>query len=80
MGLQPSNFQRHAMSALNYIQIAFSVYATSQFPGWYKDGYLDDNYFWFIPLWFPVGLATFGSLIGGIWWTIDRYKNTGKWW
>jgi hypothetical protein len=80
MGLGPSNLRRHLMSALNYLQIAFSIFAVTQFPGWIKGGYLADDYIPGLPLWVPVGIATFGSLIGGIWWTISRYKRTKKWW
>lgn len=80
MGLGPSSFRRNLMAVLNYLQIAFSIFASTQFPGWVRDGYLADDYIPGIPLWIPVGIATFGSLIGGIWWTIKKYKDTGSWW
>jgi hypothetical protein len=75
---------RNLISLLNYAQIVFSIFAATQFPGWLRDGYLSDNYSpiesIYIPLWLPVGIATFGSLIAGIWWTIRRYKDTGSFW
>jgi hypothetical protein len=80
MGLEQSKFQRNLFGILNYAQIAFSIFAATQFPGWIRDGYLSDDYIPGIPLWIPVGIAVFGSLIGGIWWTIKKHKDTGSWW
>ena len=84
MSLQQSKFERNAKAILNYAQIAFSIFAATQFPGWVRDGYLSDCYFnignFCFPLWIPVAIATFGSLIGGVWWTISKYKRTGSWW
>lgn len=71
---------RNIISILNYTQIVFSIIASANFPGWVRDGYLSDDYIPGIPLWVPVGIATFGSLILGIWWTIQRYKETRSWW
>jgi hypothetical protein len=84
MGLGPSSFRRNLMAVLNYAQIILSIVAAVCFPGWVTGGYLSDCYFnigdFCFPLWIPVALATFGSLIGGIWWTILKKKNTGSWW
>jgi hypothetical protein len=84
MGLGPSRLRRNVTGVLNYAQIVFSIVATTQFPGWIRDGYLSDCYFsigdFCFYLWIPVGIATFGSLIGGIWWTIRKRKRTGSWW
>lgn len=80
MGLEQSKFHRNLFGIFNYAQIAFSIFAAIKFPGWIRDGYLSDDYISGIPLWIPVGIAVFGSLIGGIWWTISKYKDTGSWW
>ena len=84
MGLGPTNFQRNLFGVLNYAQILLSIIAAASFPGWVSGGYLSDCYFeigsFCFPLWIPVAIATFGSLIGGIWWTIKKYKDTGSWW
>jgi hypothetical protein len=87
MSLQESSFRRYTTSVLNYLQIGFSIFATTQFPGWISGGYLSDcfvgpvDWLWgfCIPLWLPVGFAVFGSLIGGLLWTWVRKKNTGNW-
>lgn len=70
---------QHLMSILNYLQIGLSIFAITQFPGWVRGDYLSDDYILGIPLWVPVGIAVFGSLIGGVWWTIKRYKETKTW-
>jgi hypothetical protein len=84
MGLGPKNFKRNLFAIINYAQIILSIVAAVSFPGWVKGGYLSDCYFeignFCFPLWIPVAIATFGSLIGGIWWTIRKYKDTGSWW
>lgn len=81
------NNQRNFLGFLNYAQIGFSIFAAIQFPGWLRSGYLYDcfNPQWIfpnlcVPVWIPVSIAVFGSLIGGIWWTIRKYKDTGSWW
>lgn len=87
MGLEQSSTRRNIFGFLNYAQIALSIVAATQFPGWVRDGYLSDCFNpqlifsnLCIPAWIPVAIATFGSLIGGIWWTILKKKNTGSWW
>ena len=84
MGLEQSKFRRNLFSTLQYAQILLSIVAASLFPGWIIDGYITDCYFnigdFCMPLWVPVGIATFGSLIGGIWYQIKKYKRTKSWW
>jgi hypothetical protein len=84
MGLEQSKFRRNLFGVLNYAQIIFSIVAAAFFPSWISGGYLSDCYFnigdFCMPVWVPVGIATFGSLIGGIWWTIKKYKRTNSWW
>lgn len=84
MGLEQNKSKRNILGFLNYAQIIFSIVAACLFPGWIIDGYLSDCYFnignFCMPLLVPVGIATFGSLIGGILWTIKKYNNTGSWW
>jgi len=84
MGLGQSKLKKNLFGFLNYAQIALSIFAATQFPGWLRDGYLSDCYFeianFCFKLWIPVGIAVFGSLIGGIWWTILKHRDTGSWW
>lgn len=84
MRLEPSKSERNWKGFLNYAQIALSTFAAIKFPGWLRDGYLTDCYFeigrFCMPLWIPVAIAVYGSLIGGILWTINKRKQTGSWW
>jgi hypothetical protein len=84
MGLGPTKFQRGWWGLLNYAQIALSTVVAIKFPGWIRDGYLVDCYFeignFCMPLWLPVSIAVYGSLIGGIVWTILKKRDTGSWW
>ncbi len=84
MGLKNSGFKRHLFAFLNYAQILLSLFFAVLFPGWIIDGYLLDCYFsigdFCFYLWIPVGIAVFGSLIGGILYTVKKQKRTGRWW
>jgi len=76
--------KKNLKAVLNYAQIAFSAVAACLFPGWINDGYLSDCYFnigdFCFYLWIPVGIAVFGSLIGGVLYTVKKKKRTGSWW
>jgi len=83
MGLGPKKTKKNWTGVLNYAQIALSIFAAANFPGWVTGGYLSDCMFnigsFCFPVFIPVAIATFGSLIAGIWWTVSRYKKTGSW-
>jgi hypothetical protein len=57
----------------SYLAIAFLGTAAVLWPGWLRDGYLED--------WYPrIGtfIAIYGGLIGNIVWLILDYRNNKK--